>query len=170
MNCIWNRLWIEFLLPSCQLLQQLICSSWKAGLALEKIKRALSKKNLMYSVRSVLQQRTCFSALFWDTLSVVSILCPNVPINAVEVPIATPLAIVISLLLLEVVLKAVSASTQQTKLLAFPFREESFCILHGYKPDCSRLQLGCISRKDVRYYNHWPRLTTIQKICILRAR
>lgn len=128
MNCIWNRLWIEFLLPSCQLLQQLICSSWKAGLALEKIKRAPSKNfNLNYSVRSVLQQRTCFSALFWDTLSVVSILCPNVPINAVEVPIATPLAIVISLL------KAVvSASTQQTKLLAFPFREESFCILHGY--------------------------------------
>ena len=166
MNCIWNRLWIEFLLPSCQLLQQLICGSWKAGLALEKIKRAPSKNfNLNYSVRSVLQQRTCFSALFWDTLSVVSILCPNVPINAVEVPIATPLAIVISLL------KAVvSASTQQTKLLAFPFREESFCILHGYKPDCSRLQLGCISRKDVRYYNHWPRLATIQKICILRAR
>lgn len=167
MNCIWNRLWIEFLLPSCQLLQQLICGSWKAGLALEKIKRARSSKNLnlMYSVRSVLQQRTCFLALFWDTLSVVSILCPNVPINAVEVPIATPLAIVISLL------KAVvSASTQQTKLLAFPFREESFCILHGYKPDCSRLQLGCISRKDVRYYNHWPRLATIQKICILRAR
>ena len=138
-------------------------NSWYVVVGKQSNARAFKKLEL--DVFFVLQQRTCFSALFWDTLSVVSILCPNVPINAVEVPIATPLAIVISLL------KAVvSASTQQTKLLAFPFREESFCILHGYKPDCSRLQLGCISRKDVRYYNHWPRLATIQKICILRAR
>ena len=136
MNCIWswrtfvNRIFIAIMSTASEVIVG------KQAMALEKSNASAFctfKKVLIYPhffqevyvTPKNVQDTNIFPALleiFWAFL-----LCPNVPINAVEVPIATPLAIVISLL------KAVvSASTQQTKLLAFPFREESFCILHGY--------------------------------------